>query len=374
MATSSTLKFTKEKNREFSDTLKLRVQDYFKDNNISKNGNTKMYIKTIVMLLIYLTPYAFILSGTITSPLIYLGLWAIMGIGMSGIGFSIMHDAAHGAYSKSVKMNKILGNVMNLIGGYAENWRIQHNVFHHTYTNVEGMDEDIDPDDFLRFSPHAELRKVHRYQHYYAWFLYGLMTFTWVAWKDFTDLKRYYDMGMIKSEEKYKSFRTKLFFWKALYILYIIVLPIAFSSVPFYYSIIGFFVMQYITGMTLAIIFQLAHVVPPTEFPLPDENGQFSDNWEVHQLKTTANFAPKNYLISWFVGGLNYQVEHHLFPNVCHVHYPALSKIVQKTAEEYGVPYNTSPTFISAVLGHAKTLKKLGTFQPEEPQTLAKSA
>lgn len=371
---TATFKFTKEKNQEFSSTLKKRVQDYFKDNNISKHGNTKMIVKTVIMFLIYFIPYAFVISGTVSNPLLYLGLWAIMGVGMSGIGFSIMHDAAHGAYSKSVKVNKMLGNVMNIIGGFAENWRIQHNVFHHTYTNVEGMDEDIDPDDFLRFSPHAELKKVHRYQHYYAWFLYGLMTFSWVAWKDFTDLKRYFDMGMIKSEEKYKSLRTKLFFWKLLYISYIIVLPIVTSAVPFWYAIIGFFLMQYITGMTLAIIFQLAHVVPPTEFPLPDESGQFSDNWEVHQLKTTADFAPNNVPLSWFVGGLNYQVEHHLFPNVCHIHYPALSKIVKQTAQEYGVPYNVSPSFTSAVLGHAKTLKKFGTFKPGQPEILAKSA
>ena len=113
-------------------------------------------------------------------------------------------------------------------------------------------------------------------------------------------------------------------------------------------------------GIILALVFQPAHVVMETEFPEPDNEGSLEDNWAIHQFKTTSNFAPNNKVLGWYMGGLNYQVEHHLFPTICHIHYPAISKIVKATAEEYGVPYYSQKTFASAVKSHFQLLMRLG--------------
>jgi linoleoyl-CoA desaturase len=103
-------------------------------------------------------------------------------------------------------------------------------------------------------------------------------------------------------------------------------------------------------------------VVPSSEYPTPDEEGQLQNNWAIHQMLTTANFSPKSSFFSWYIGGLNYQIEHHLFPNICHVHYRKISAIVKQTAQEFGVPYNVQPNFVKAVWSHGKMLKKLGRY------------
>ena len=112
-------------------------------------------------------------------------------------------------------------------------------------------------------------------------------------------------------------------------------------------------------GFVLAIIFQPAHVNEQTEFPEPDDENSIQENWAIHQLHTTANFSNKSRFFSWYVGALNFQVEHHLFPNICHVHYKKISEIIRKTAKEFELPYNRYRTFIDALIGHYNMLKRL---------------
>ena len=288
-------------------------------------------------------------------------MWALMGFGMSGIGLAVMHDANHGAYSKNKKLNKYIGYVMNFIGASAFNWKIQHNVLHHSYTNIEGMDEDIDPGKLMRLSPHAKYYKVYKLQHIYGWFLYGMMTFLWLTTKDFKQLYRYKKMGLIKGQKRtYTGVLIETIVSKIIYYGYALVVPLVFIQAQWWLILIGFFIMHFITGLALGMIFQPAHVMPSSEYPLPDDTGNIENNWAVHQLYTTTNFAPKSRIFSWYVGGLNYQVEHHLFPNICHVHYRRISKIVRETAQEFNLPYHSQPTFAMAVIKHAKMLRQLG--------------
>lgn len=349
-------------NRQFYMTLKKRVDEYFKTNNISKFGNYKMVIKSIAMFIIFLGPYAILLSNVFTNGYIQLGLWIMMGVGMSGVGLSIMHDANHGSYSKNHKINKMMSYSMTLIGGSSLNWQLQHNNLHHTFTNIEGHDEDIAPLGFLRFSPHAEYRKIHKFQFLYAWFFYGLMTLMWAFTKDFSQLIRYNKMGLLKGHHTtFKAELFKLSLHKVIYHGYSLVLPLIFVDAPWWQIVIGFVAMHFTCGLILALIFQPAHVVEETEFPTPvGDSHQMQDDWASHQLKTTANFAPKNWLLSWFVGGLNYQVEHHLFPNICHVHYKKIAPIIKETAKEFNLPYHSKSTFIGALVSHAKLLYQLG--------------
>ena len=346
---------------EFISTLNKRVNEYFTKSNLSRHANAEMVIKTIFMLSIYLVPYFLMVFGVVTNLYAMFSLCLLMGFGIAGIGLSVMHDANHGAYSQKKWVNNLLGYALNLIGGNALNWKIQHNVLHHTYTNIHDVDEDISPRGILRMTPHSDWKFFHRFQFVYAWFVYGLMTLVWVVAKDFARINKYNKDGLIK---KQRTTLVKewviLIATKVIYSVYIFVIPMLVLSVTWWQILIGFFVMHYIAGFILAVIFQPAHVIDGTEYPLPDENGSMQNNWAIHQLLTTTNFANSNRPLSWYVGGLNFQIEHHLFPNVCHVHYRRISGIVQETAKEFGLPYKSQRTFRGALLGHAKLLKQLG--------------
>lgn len=319
-----------------------------------------MVIKTIVMFLIYLTPYTLMLVGVISNPWLCVGLWLIMGVGMAGIGFSVMHDANHGSYSSKSSVNKLLGLSLNFIGANAEIWKLQHNVLHHTFTNVTGADEDIEAPGFLRFSPHQERKRIHRFQFLYAWFFYGLATISWVTLKEFFQIVRYRKKGLIAGKKAFQKMLTQLTVWKAIYYVTILLLPMLFFPVSPWFTLLCFLIMHFTAGLFISLIFQTAHVMPNCEFEVADENGNINQNWAVHEMRTTTNFAPASRLFSWYVGGLNYQIEHHLFPSVCHVHYRNLSKIVSATASEYGIPYNSQKSFVAAAWSHAKLLYQLG--------------
>lgn len=357
-----TIKFAKNHNEEFYKVLRQRVNDYFKSNNISRYANANMVIKTVFMLALYFVPFVLILTFAESWLLIAL-LWILMGFGMAGIGLSVMHDANHGAYSRVEWVNKLVGNVMLFLGGSDVNWRIQHNVLHHTYTNITGMDEDIDPGIVMRFSPHEKRRFMHRFQHIYAWFFYGLMTMLWFISKDYKQAIRYKKLGLMSTQKiSFGQHMAKLIFGKIFYAIVTIGLPLLLSPASWWFTILGFIMMQFVAGLTLAMIFQPAHVVPTSDFPIPDESGNINADWAVNQLYNTANFAPGARLFSWYVGGLNYQVEHHLFPNVCHIHYRKISKIVKETAAEYNLPYHSYKTFYRALAEHTKLLKRLGRY------------
>lgn len=356
-----TISYLKPGENDFYKTLRIKVDEYFSSNNIKKTGNWSMKVKSIAMLSMYLIPYFLILSNLYVNVWVYFLLWIAMGFGMAGIGLSVMHDAIHGAYSSNKTLNKIVGEVINLIGGFSLNWKIQHNVLHHAFTNVHGVDEDIDAGKFLRFSPNAERLGYHRFQHVYAWFFYGLMTIFWATGKDFTQLKRYYDMGLVRTKGLYQRKMLVLILTKALYYVYVVGLPILLGNLAWYFPVIGFMIMHFTAGLILSAIFQPAHVMETSDYPNPGKNGTVENTWAINQLQNTCNFAPKSKLFSWYVGGLNFQVEHHLFPNICHVHYKKISKIVEQVTTEYGLPYYVVPTFAKAIKEHGRMLKKLGT-------------
>lgn len=356
--------------RDFVTTLNSRVNAYFKTNNITKHGNAEMYIKTAVMFAIYFTPYALVVSGIISGTAPLFASMVVMGLGLAGIGLSVMHDANHGAYSQKTWLNNVFGYSLNLVGANAFNWKIQHNVLHHSFTNVHEHDEDISPRGVLRLCPSTPWKKIHRFQFVYAWFLYGLMTIAWLGYKDFYRLVKYQQDGLAKKQRANVTLEwIILIVTKLAYIGYIFVVPLVFTSFAWWQILLGVVIMHYVAGFVLAIIFQPAHVVEGTEFPVPDDNHSLETNWAVHQLRTTTNFGNRSRWFSWYVGGLNFQIEHHLFPNVCHVHYRKISPIVQRTASEFGLPYKTFNTFIGALKGHTSLLKRLG----RSPMYISKS-
>lgn len=362
---NTTIQFSKEHNSEFYKTLKSRVNSYFKDNKISKQANAAMVFKTFALLALFLIPYGFLYTQSLPTWA-YVGLWFVMGFGMAGVGLSVMHDANHGAYSKKEWVNTLVSNVMIILGGSARNWRIQHNVLHHTYTNVTDHDEDIDPPVFmLRFSPHSKHYAIHKFQHLYAWFFYGMMTLFWFLTKDYQQAFRYKKKNLIAAQGvSFTQHMIGIVFFKVLYAFLFLFLPIYFGGATWLVNALGFLLMQFICGLILAMIFQPAHVVPTSTYPMPNDSGVVEADWAVNQLYNTANFAPKARLFSWYVGGLNYQVEHHLFPSICHIHYNKIAQIVEQTAKEYNLPYHSYKTFVSALADHTRMLKNLGKQNP----------
>ncbi|GAA0894816.1 acyl-CoA desaturase [Fulvivirga kasyanovii] len=321
-----------------------------------------MVTKTIFMLSLFFVPLIIVNIGFITSLWALFFMYILSGLGMAGIGMGVMHDAIHGSYSKNRKVNKYMVYTLNLIGANATIWKIQHNVLHHTYTNIDEADDDISAPFFLRFSPHAKKYWLHKFQFIYIWFFYGLSTISWVTSKDFIKMRQYRKMGFIKQEE-FRKEMLQVIGWKLLYYSYTLVLPIIMLSISPWLVVLAFITMHFVTGIAISLVFQTAHVMPTSEFPVPDENGLIANDWAIHQLATTSNFSPRSRVFSWFIGGLNYQVEHHLLPNICHVHYRKLSRIVAETAKEYGIPYHIKKTFVAAVWDHIKMLYQLGRME-----------
>jgi linoleoyl-CoA desaturase len=327
--------------------LRTRIQQYFDTKGIKSTGNFKLYSKAIILSIAFLAVYVHLLFFTPTA-------WVIV----SAIGFNVMHDGGHGSFSHKKIVNKFASWSCNFLGANNFMWNMKHNIIHHTYTNIHGVDDDIEVNGLMRFAPTQEYKKMFKYQHLYFWFLYSLLYLFWVF---FTDYKKYFTKKVgdvpikkMKVKEHFDFWLSKLFH------------AIVFMAMPIYFCgllpwVIGFLTMGLIAGFTLSIVFQLAHAVPEASFPTTiGDTSKLEDEFALHQLKTTANFAMNNKLIGWFVGGLNYQIEHHLFPKVSHIHYPAISKIVKQVCKEYNIPYLVNSTFTKAVIEHVRFLKNMG--------------
>jgi linoleoyl-CoA desaturase len=354
-------RYNRRSNQDFARTLRSRVNAYFDEKKISRTGDWRAIFKALAMFTMYFGPYALLLSFELTAWQ-YILCCAIMGFGAAGIGLAVMHDANHGSFSSKSWVNKAFGYSLNLIGGNSLSWRIQHNVLHHSFTNVRGLDEDLEAGNIMRFTPHEPWKPRHKYQHIYAWFLYSFMTFSWVLIKDFKRITKYKNLGLLEGQNaNYVLAITILAVSKVVYLTYMIALPLM-AGYPVLLVIGGFMLLHLIAGLLLAMIFQPAHIMEGHEF-VGNDVTELDDCYESHQLKTTSNFGGKNKLLTWYCGGLNYQVEHHIFPTISHIHYPEISKIVKATAEEFGVPYRSVDTFHEALSIHQRTMKKLS--QPD---------
>ena len=369
---SNNLRFIDHRNSTFFATVRKRVDDYFVENRLSKHANAEMVFKTVLFLGGFVGLYLAILLGGF-SPLVMLGLAIVLGTFGAFIGFNVCHDAIHGAYSANLYVNKGLGFVFNVIGANPYVWSITHNIVHHTYTNIPGHDEDIEvAPGLVRLSPEEDVNAIQKYQHFYAFLLYGLASISWVFRKDF---KKFFQdkIGNYKNRHPKMEY-FNLFFYKALYYFLFIALPLWLLPISFGQWALGFVLMHISQGLVLGLVFQLAHVVEGTEFPMPNEEGNIEEAWAIHQMQTTANFARKSSIANFLCGGLNMQIEHHLFPKICHIHYTKISEIVHQTALEFGLPYIENQTFWSALGSHYRMLRYFGIEEWERRKKLQPAA
>ena len=344
----------------FHADLKSRVMEYFSISGLTTTGNTGLYLKAIVLVIAYVAVYVHLVFFT---PIWFLSVLECVLLGglAAAIGFNIMHDGAHGSFSKNKWINDLAGISINFLGANVFMWKTKHNVVHHSFTNVDGVDDDMNARPLLRLCPTQKRYKIHKFQHYYFLLVYALLYLYWVF---VTDYKKYVTKRVGITPIQKMKWNDHLSFWgfKFIHLALFVAIPIyTLGVIPW---LIGFLIFGTSTGVFLSVVFQLAHSVEETEFPLPDTtSNKLENDWAVHQLKTTANFSTHNKVLSWFIGGLNFQVEHHLFPHISHVHYPAISKIIKETCREYNIPYLEHQKMREAFTSHIQHLKSLGRLE-----------
>ena len=349
------------RNNLFYRSLKAAVDAYFLEKKIKKTGDWRLYIKTLLLIGSAIAIYCslmFLHPGTLVALL----LCALLGYNLACIGFSVMHDANHGAYSSKQWINDGLGLSANAMGASSFFWKQKHNIIHHTYTNVDGLDDDIAKSPIIRQCESQKWVPAHKVQHLYLAPIYALSSIFWLFFMDFT---KYFTRKIYTTDAWKMNTKSHVIFWttKVLYAVFYMVLPAMVWGVGPWLA--GFFVFHAVMGLTLSFVFQLAHVVENTEFETValDETKHLETAWAEHELKTSSNFAMGSKAVSWFVGGLNFQIEHHLFPKISHVHYPAISKIVREKCKEFNLPYNQYNTMWQALASHFRVMKSLGKQQ-----------
>lgn len=340
----------------FHATLRQRVEGYFAPGR-SDRDHWRMYLKTAIILAWLAGSYA-LLVFVVNTLWLAIPLAIIFAAAVAAVGFNIQHDGSHHAYSRHEWINRLAAISLDLIGASSFLWKWKHNVLHHTYPNVSGQDTDIEAGAVARLAPHQPRRWFHRWQHLYLWPLYAITASRWHLWGDFKEVIT----GRMTSHPIPRPRGWDLFvflFGKVFSIGLMLVVPMLFH--PWWVVLLFYMLVTGAVGVILTVVFQLAHCVREADFPIPSAaTQQMPDAWAVHQVVTTVNFSRRSRLVCWFLGGLNFQIEHHLFPRVCHVHYPALSQIVEQVCREYGVRYSVHESLLGGLKSHYWWLHKMG--------------
>jgi linoleoyl-CoA desaturase len=343
---------------QFAETVKTRVDEYFESRGLSRHANSLMFTKIVFYLSVFFGLYATILWGGLT-PTVTLLLCAALGMCSAFIGFNIGHDAIHKALHSNPRVNQWLGYTFNMIGACSTNWNFTHNIAHHTFTNVPGADGDYNQHVLLRYHSQHAWRWYHRFQHWYAFVLYSVFTLEWIVRRDFVQMfKRQHLIFQKGKPSRWEVF--ELLTGKLFCAFFYLVIPKVVLDVPWWHIGLGLLVVHVFMGLTLTLVFQLGHLVAGPIEAKVDSFEHLSDEFFTHQLKSSSNFQSLSPVAAWFTGGLNTQIEHHLFPRVCHIHYRSLAPIVKQVALEQGLPYNEYKTYLGAITAHIRFLKRMG--------------
>jgi linoleoyl-CoA desaturase len=341
----------------FYKELKRRVDAYFAETGKSPRDAWQMYLKTAIILAWFFGSYTLLVFFCSHW---WQGVLASISLGMAAaaIGFNIQHDGGHRSYSRFMWVNRLMAMTIDLLGGSSYVWNMKHNTIHHTYANITGHDDDINVGVLARLSPHQKRFWFHRLQQFYMWPLYGLIAIKWQLVDDYYNIA----VGKIGNHRlpRPKGWHLVGFIaGKLVFLTLAFGLPIFMGH--YWLTVLGFYALtNLVNGSTMSTVFQLAHCVGEAEFPMPDETNTMEEHWAVHQVQTTVNFARNSAVLSWLLGGLNFQVEHHLFHKICHVHYPALSKVVEETCRDFEIQYNEHKTFVKGIASHFKWLREMG--------------
>jgi linoleoyl-CoA desaturase len=341
----------------FARDLQARVDSWFAERNLSQRDLPRMYLKSVSIWAWFAASwYGLVLTA---APWwLKLPLAISLGLAVGGIGMAVMHDANHGAYSRSGAVNRWIGYSLDCMGASSFVWRTKHNMLHHTWTNVGHVDDDLELGVLSRMSPHQRWLPVHRGQHIYMWLLYALLVPKWWIFDDFYNIATG-RVGPLPLPRLKPRDWVVLLAGKLSHLMLGLVVPLA-MGYSWSWVLGGYLLVNAVAGVTLASTFQLAHCVDAVEIVQAPADGRMAEDWASHQLRTTMDFAPRNRVLSWYLGGLNFQVVHHLFPKVCHLYYPELARLVRETARDHGLQYIEQPRLIDALMRHYRWLQHMG--------------
>ena len=278
-----------------------------------------------------------------------------LALALVGIGFNVQHDGNHGTFSRRPWVNRLAGFSLDLIGASSYFWKDKHNHGHHVYTNIPIEDADIELGPLARLSEDHRWHWWHRFQHLYLWFLYTFVHLRYL----YSDLQRMVFGKKDRSTTRYPrgADMAWLLAGKTLFLTAAFAIPMTEHSLG---RVLGVYVLVSMAmGLVFSVVFQLAHTVDVVEHPTHKDEGQRPE-WAVHQIQTTANFAPQSRVLTFVLGGLNYQREHHLFPRVAHVHYPAFSRVVREVCDELGIRCRENVTLLDALRSHYRFVREMG--------------
>ena len=333
------------------------VEAYLANAGVRRRGRYALYVKAGTALGLMAGGWLGLMLASPGLPLALLFL-AALTFGAMLTAFSVQHDANHGAFFGRTWHNHLLGWSSDALLGYSSYvWRVKHNVAHHTYTNVDGFDDDIAQVPVLRLAPSQPSRWWYRWQHVYIWPLYCLFTLKMQFIGDVNSLIR----GQIGQSAVRRPRGWALFGYvggKVFFFAWILVVPML--VYPWWAVLAALVGISAATGLVVATTFQLAHCVEEASFATPEELCAERRVWAVHEVESTVNFCPGNRFLTWFLGGLNYQIEHHLFPRIAHVHYPRIAGIVERHARRHGVRYSAHASLAGALRSHSGHLRWMG--------------
>ena len=338
---------------EFSKTLRNEVMSYFARFEQSPKGNFWLQVKPIIFLTLMGISYFALVFHTQNFGIGF--LWCLVMIfAMGGIGFGFAHDSCHGSFSQSRFWNRVTGCGYDLMGASSYIWRWKHNVLHHGSPNHLEHDPDVQTAPFLRIAGEQPRRSFNRYQHIYFPFLYFFILFRWQLWQDFAT---YFKGELLGKKFKRPRGIDFFVFWGAKSFVFFFAFIYPSFFVPFSHFLLAYAVVMGGLGIFLGTLIQMAHCTEGVSFESQRAEGILSQEEQVHR---SSNFCPGNWFLTWYSGGLNFQIEHHLFPGIASVHYPKLSGIVREHCAKFGVRYQSYETAAEALSAHINHLKKMG--------------
>jgi linoleoyl-CoA desaturase len=345
---------------DFRRELTTRVNDYFLKTGHSRHDVAAWYLKAAAILATFGVSYALLVFVAETwwqaVP-----LTALLALSVIGIGFNIMHDGGHRAVSRNRTINRLMAFSLDIVGGSSYLWHWKHGVLHHNYVNITGYDMDVTLGALARFTPQQPRYAHQRWQHWYIWVLYGLLAIKWQFYDDFKVLLTG-KIGPHRIPRPRGAELVMLILGKLIFVVIAFVIPLAVH--PFWIFAPFYVLFAVVLGFVLSVVFQLAHSVQEASFPtVPDGSLSVDNSWAVHQVQTTVNFCHGNRILTWLLGGLNYQIEHHLFPEISHCNYPALSRIVKPACAEFGIAYNEHASLRAGLRSHVRWLRQLGRME-----------
>jgi linoleoyl-CoA desaturase len=342
----------------FHRAVEARVRELTCDHGVMQRAYRLMWAKAAFVLLWAVASYIVLVFFADSVAAVIVASLSL-GVAASAIGFVIMHDANHHAFARRRSVNRTMSLSLDLIGGSSYVWSAKH-LAHHTYPNVSEHDPDIDALPFARFDPAQARRPWHRYQHLYLWLFYLVITMRWQFVSDFSFL-RAGRAGRTRLRRPTGSALVSLIGGKLVFLTWAFVIPLALHPVL---PALGVFLLtSAVASLLLTTVFQLSHCVEEAEFvdPMNDDRVR---TWQVHQVESTVDFAHGNRLLSMYVGGLNHQIEHHLYARLPHTLYGRLAVIVEEEAAAHGISYLHHPTFRRALRAHTAFLKQMGRAEP----------